>query len=309
MSSGRLANLLIVGVPKAGTTSLFGYLIQHPDICGSDVKEIGYFNYFHPLHNPDDRLPPIETYRAHFAHCTGQRYALEATPSYSYGGQEVIDGIRQLLGEPKAIITLRNPTDRLWSAYTFQRSLGNITTIKSFDEYLNVCELRRRDGTDRKATSHLQGLAIGFYADYLSAWLDAFGEDLRVVFAEDMAREPTRVLEELFGWLDIDASGVSNLNMGARNVTAHARNPRVAKLMYSLKRGGDRLGLLPPVVREPFRRAYLRLNTGSLPERMDPAARRRVDRIYQDSNRATAHALTDHGYTELPTWLESALGD
>lgn len=306
MSAGRLPNLLIVGVPKAGTTSLFGYLAQHPDICGSDEKEIGFFNYFHPLHDPARRLPPIESYMGHFAHCTGQRYALEATPSYSYGGQPVIDGIRQVLGRPKVIITLRNPTDRLWSAYTFQRSLGNISGIKSFNEYLDLCEQRRRDGADRTATSRLQGLAIGFYADYISAWLSAFGNDAMVVFAEDMASDNSRVLEGILTWLEIGLEGISSLDLEARNVTAHARHPRVATAVYALKRAGDRLRVLPPGVRDPLRRAYLRVNTGAAPERLEADTRLRVDAIYRSSNMATAEALATHGYDGLPAWLQRA---
>ena len=43
MTEPRLPNLVIAGVPKAGTTSLFNYLAQHPDICPSDVKETRYF--------------------------------------------------------------------------------------------------------------------------------------------------------------------------------------------------------------------------------------------------------------------------
>ncbi len=35
----RLPNLITPGVGKAGTTSLFWYLSQHPEICPSGVKE------------------------------------------------------------------------------------------------------------------------------------------------------------------------------------------------------------------------------------------------------------------------------
>lgn len=45
-------SLIIAGAPKCGTTSLFDYLIRHPDIGGSSVKETHYFmdcNY--PLYN------------------------------------------------------------------------------------------------------------------------------------------------------------------------------------------------------------------------------------------------------------------
>jgi hypothetical protein len=60
-TSGTLPNLLLAGVPKAGTTSLFRYLEQHPDICSSSDKEIGYFN---PLRH-GGTLGPLDTFREH----------------------------------------------------------------------------------------------------------------------------------------------------------------------------------------------------------------------------------------------------
>ena len=244
VSNGRLPNLLIVGVPKAGTTSLFAYLTQHPNICGADKKELGYFNYFNPLRHTDHEPPPIASYKKHFAHCIGQRYALEATPSYSYGVKPVVQGVRKVLGHAKIIITLRDPVERLWSAYTFQRTLGNIPDIRTYGEYLSMCEQRRRGGTDLDPKSRLQGLSIGFYEDYIGVWLDAFGDDLKVVFAEDIFREPLKVVRELFRWLEIDTESITAMDLEARNATKHARSPKVAGAVYSLKRIGDHYRLL-----------------------------------------------------------------
>ena len=141
MSSGRIADLVIVGVPKAATGSLFAYLAQHPDVCGSDIKELGYFNHYNPARTQHiGPPPPIEEYAQHWSHWSGERYALEATPTYSYGGRPVIDAMRTVLGRPKVIMILRDPAERLWSAYTFQHSVGNNAEIGSFEEYLGVVE-------------------------------------------------------------------------------------------------------------------------------------------------------------------------
>jgi len=304
VSSGRLPNLLIAGVPKAGTGSLFAYLTQHPDVCGADKKELGYFNYFNTVRHADHEAPPIASYKKHFGHCVGQRYALEATPSYSYGGKPVVEGVKEVLDHPKIIITLRDPADRLWSAYTFQRTLGNIPNIRSYGEYICVCEQRRRDGTDLDPGSHLQGLSIGFYEDYISLWLDAFGDDLKIVFAEDLFQEPSKVVKDLFRWLEIDTESITAMDLEARNATKHARSPKVARAVYSLKRAGDHYRLLPPAVRDVLRRGYLRVNVGELSERQDPAVRQHVEEIYRTSNRATAEALAVHGYRDLPAWLQ-----
>ena len=39
-----LPNFFVIGAQKAGTTSLYEYLRQHPEIYMSPVKEPGYFH-------------------------------------------------------------------------------------------------------------------------------------------------------------------------------------------------------------------------------------------------------------------------
>ena len=301
---GRLPNLLVVGVPKAGTGSLFAYLTQHGDICGADEKEVGYFNFYNPQRH-SGAPPPVESYMRHFARCGGERYAVEATPTYSYGGSPVIAAVQDILASPKVILSLRNPVDRLWSAYTFQRTLGNITGLQSFPEYLKACESRARDGSDLVPRDHLHGLYIGLYENYVRLWLDAFGDDIKVVFAEDLSRDPTRVMSEVFGWLGID-DFAPELDLAPRNTTKHARSPRLAKAVFSVKRSTERLGLVPAGVKRPVRRIYERINAAELPETLEPEMRRHVEELYRASNAATARALKDHGYRHLPAWLESA---
>lgn len=303
MSADRVANLVIAGVPKAGTGSLFAYLAQHPDICGSDEKETGYFNHYNPLRSTGTP-PPIEAYARHFAHCAGERYAMEATPTYSYGGKPVIAAIRTHLSDPRIIITLRDPAERLWSAYTFQRSLGTLAGIESFPQYLEVVESKRRDVRDLVPRDGLSGLYIGFYADYLGDWLDEFGTDLQIVFAEDLRRDPAAVLTGLCSWLGIDTDAVASFDLGARNITRHPRSTRLAQVANALRSQADRLDVVPPALRRQVRKAYLRLNSGgTLQERFEPEQRRYVAEIYGESNRTLARMLTDRGYRELPSWL------
>ncbi|HET7356784.1 MAG TPA: sulfotransferase domain-containing protein [Nocardioidaceae bacterium] len=298
--SGRLPNLLVVGVPKAGTGSLFAYLTQHPDVCGADEKEVGYFNFFNPRRK-QGAPPPLDAYRAHFAHCTGERYAVEATPTYSYGGRPVIDAIRATLPSVKVVISLRDPVQRLWSAYTFQRELGN--EQRTFSAYLDACERRNRDGSDLVPRDHHHGLYIGYYADYVPLWLDAFEEDIRVVFADDLAGRPQAVVGDLLRWLDLDDS--VPLDLSLRNRTHHPRSTRAARLAYSVKRAGDRWGLLPGSLRGRLRRMYLRANEGHPPEEMADDDRRRAEALYRESTEQTARALAAHGYTRLPGWLRA----
>ena len=302
MVLGRLPNLLVVGVPKAGTGSLFAYLTQHPDICGADEKEVGYFNFFNPRRHTGPP-PDLDVYRRHFAHVDGEQYAMEATPTYSYGGRPVIEAIQEKLPGVKVVISLRDPVQRLWSAYTFQRELGNIPQLRTFGDYLSACEQRNRDGSDLVPHDHHHGLYIGYYADYVPLWLDAFGGDLKIVFADDLAADPDAVMRDLLGWLGLDDKPVAGLDLARRNRTHHPRSTRAARLAYNVKRTGDRLGVLPGGVRSPLRRLYLRANAGRAPESMSPEDRAHAWELYRESTQQTARTLQLHGYTRLPAWL------
>lgn len=300
--TGRLPNLLVVGVPKAGTGSLFAYLSQHPDICPADEKEVGFYNYFNPRRHTGP-VPSLDLYRRHFRHWRSERYGFEATPTYSYGGRPVIDAIRETLERPKILLILRNPVDRLWSAYTFQRELGNLTGFPSFEDYLAACLRRRRDGSDLVPRDHLHGLYIGYYADYVPLWLEAFGADIRILFTEQLNADPVATLGSVFAWLGVDEGVATTMDLAPRNRTNHPRSVRTARLAYSVKRSAERRGRLPASVREPLRKLYQRANSGSPPTGMGPQVRRQVEDLYRESNEQTAAALVAHGYDELPPWL------
>ena len=116
--SSRLPNLVIAGVGKAGTTSMFHYLSQHSDICASTVKEPRYFRVDGEQGRPD----PLESYARLFTHCGAERYVMEASPQYFKGGSRTIDLIRTTLKDPRVILMFRDPVQRMWSEYRFKKS-------------------------------------------------------------------------------------------------------------------------------------------------------------------------------------------
>lgn len=295
-----LPNLLVVGVPKAGTSSLFFYLAQHPSICPSDEKEIGYFT---PLRTQGGELDPIDRYAAHFAHCSGEPYRLEATPSYSYGGERVVAGIKEVLGSPRIIISLRDPVERLWSAYTMQRTKGRLGSSASFQEYISACEERHRTGTATVPGGSYQGLSIGFYSTYLGMWLKTFPDHTKIIFTDDLFADPRSVVADICRWLEIDSEVVSEFDHEAKNTTRHARNLAIGRLVWSTKNHADRVLRRTPLLRDALRKTYLRTNTGQLDEKLEPAAAERLGRIYAASNREVAALLRANGYQRLPSWL------
>lgn len=92
MKASRLPNLVIAGVGGAGTTSLFSYLIQHPDICGASVKEVRYFTPIKYGHS----LADLASYAHYFSHCADEKYLVESTPGYFYGGEALTSAMREI---------------------------------------------------------------------------------------------------------------------------------------------------------------------------------------------------------------------
>jgi hypothetical protein len=295
--SDRLPNLLVAGVPKAGTSSLFRYLVQHPDICGSVVKEVRYFN---PLRH-EGSLPAIDSYADQFEHWNGERYLLEATPGYCYGGRSLLEGIKSTLGSPKILLILRDPIDRLWSAYTWRRSNGHLRGVKSFDHYLAICEEKRRKG--EKQGPHFGGLTVSFYGDYLPTVFEVFPE-VKVVFTERMAADPAVVISDICRWLEIDDEVPLTFHYQRQNTTVHPKSLLLTRWAKGVRDATDSILRQSPVIKNRVRKTYLKLNSTSRPsEKLSDETKRKLQALFQQSNATVAALLAREGYTDLPAWL------
>jgi len=304
MTQGRLPNLIIAGVGKAGTTSLFWYLSQHPNICASKVKEI---RYFLPLAEGDGGvLPPLEDYAKHFKHCGTEAFRLEASPQYFHGGKPIIDAIKRTLDHPRIILVLRDPVQRLWSTYRFVKSrMGPLPTSLTFDEYVARCQKVREE---RQPLSRENGpywtLSGGFYVEHIDQWLDAFGEDMRVLFFENMVEDPPFVVGEVCRWLGIDDRCVHSFNYSQENKTIEFRSKTLQRLALVLN--SERLLGSRRALKDPLRRAYYAVNKKPRQERMVEATRLRLQHLLKDGNAALGADLRRRGYTDLPAWLNAS---
>lgn len=293
--TGQLPNLVIAGVAKGGTTSLFHYLAQHDEICASQVKEL---DYYAPLRKPGGQLAPLEEYTRHFTHCGAQRYRMEASPSYCYAGAPVISAVQQTLDQPRIIISLRDPVPRFWSAYTFMQSMGRLPRRMSCEEYITTCE-------GREAEHQHTPLSAGCYVDYLPDWIRAFDRDLRIVFAERLFDDPIAVVADLLDWLGIEAAAHA-FDYSAHNPTQMPRNAAVAALAYRVKGVSDRVLERAPQVRAVLRSAYRRMNTRSEDRTLPDHTRERLQAHYAESTSALAELLAAQGVTNPPAWLRDS---
>src|SRR4051812_27467497 len=106
MAEPPRVTFVIAGAQKGGTTALFDYLGDYPDIALSDVKEVHYFDD----EAVDWAAPNHGAYHGHFPAPDG-RPCGEATPIYIYWPNS-LERIRAYNPAMKLIATLRDPVQR-----------------------------------------------------------------------------------------------------------------------------------------------------------------------------------------------------
>lgn len=297
----RLPNLVIAGVGKSGTSSLFAYLSQHPDIAGSLTKETHYFS---PLRTGGE-LAPLARYASYFAHATTEPFRLEASPDYCVGGEPVISALRTTLDHPRVLILLRDPVERLWDNYWYMRHAGRVADVASFDEYVDRGLALREQGIDVGVAVKHSGWARSFYGDFLEAWLDAFDDDLRVLFFDDLVRDPHELVSQVVRWLGLPPPLPDTIDYGVHNPTLATRSPRLQRLADLLHETSRDLLDHHPRAKRTLRATYTRVNGRPVESHppMSSTTRARLEDALAPSLRRTHELLAARGYDDLPPWL------
>lgn len=302
MSDQLLPNLILAGVPKAGTTSLFTYLSYHPDICCSSRKET---NYFLPLRFGQE-LPPISQYLRYFNHCNREKYIyiMEASPAYIYGGAAIAKAIKKQLADVKIIFSLRDPVTRAFSYYKYKKSRMEIDQHISFDEYLQICESLSLDEKRKRENTKYWGIEGGFYADYLNDWFNVFGESIRIVFFEQLRDDPISVLQGLCEWLCIDHTIFDeSLKLSIHNITVNYRNAILQRIALYVNKQGEMFWRSHPRIKRILRSVYYAINGRPAQETISGDAPAYLESLFDLHNRRLAAELVRRGYTNLPYWL------
>lgn len=300
MIDPQLPNLIIAGVNKAGTTSLYAYLAQHPDIGASAIKETCHYL---PLRYGEP-MPGLDSYREQFKAVTDKPVRFESTPGYFYGGQRLIDGLRESLGDDlKIIIVFREPVSRLISFFNFKKSTLELRESMSLTEYFYVCQRLNSEGLARRIKNPMFGLEGGKYADYLPPWIDTFGDRLKVLFTDDLHRNPRQVLREVCTFVGVDLCFVDNIDLARSNKSTHFRLAGVQRLALSMNKAGERFWRSHPKLKRYLRDLYYRINGRPFETADDPETVNALHEFYEPYNTRLAEQLRAAGYHDLPAWF------
>ena len=227
---------LIIGAMKCGTTSLFYYLSEHPQIAACKHKELNYF--------VDERIfsKGLSWYHSMWSGKEEHQIALEASPRYTMLPEEsgVVERIETTPASSfRFIYIIRHPLKRIESHIVQQLSKGEL----------------HRDAIGIRE----EHIALSQYAMQLDAYTKAFGrEQVHVVLLEDLRQDQQAVLSEICHFLKIDP----NFQFSRIDVVRNSRetlnlHPLINKIRHlSLIR--PLVKLIPPRFRQTLRRNLAR---------------------------------------------------
>ncbi|MBU1195106.1 MAG: sulfotransferase [Proteobacteria bacterium] len=261
----KLPNFLVIGAPKSGTTSLFYYLRQHPDIYLPVKKELHYFSYQQIAENSkgpgdlitlDSLCDSKQKYQNHYAKANKESAIGEFSPSYLYYAN-VGEQIKKILDPVKIIVMLRNPIEKAYSQY-MHLVRDQRETLNFYDALMAEPERKKNKWGDiwLYASSSL-------YTDKLKIYQSIFGSNnVKVVLFKNFINNPDDTLIDIFTFLGVDPTikcdtkTIYNRSGTSRSklVANFFSNPNVLKTFIK--------NIFPETLRIPLRLFLLNLNTG-----------------------------------------------
>lgn len=248
-------DFFIVGAPKCGTTTLYHYLRQHPQVFMPERKEPHFYSV-------DIRVPgairnPVE-YAALFQRAGDARRIGEASVSY-LASRAAPPAIHRVAPDARIIVMLRDPV-------AVVASLHQQLVYECEAEHTDLAEALRiqREARDlilsHKGTPYIYREAVRF-AEQIQRYLDRFdGRQVHVVLLDDLRDEPGVTFEGVLRFLDVDPGftprfDVINPRKRARSAAAQRWLKHPPRPLAAIT------GALPGRVRGALSAWSLRVNT------------------------------------------------
>lgn len=217
MSNIKKPNLFIVGHPRSGTTSLYNYLKEHPEIYMSPVKEPHYF--CKDFHSECDNFFNDKSIFVKFPYRTEKEYLSlfkkaknelvigEASATYLYS-KVAAKEIYEFNPDAKIMMIFREPIDFLRSLHAlFCRNLSE--NICDFKEALEAEEVRRKG---KNIPRYIKTPSFLYYSEWINysnqvkRYYKYFSEEqVKVIIFDDMKKDTYKVYKSILDFLGINS--------------------------------------------------------------------------------------------------------
>jgi hypothetical protein len=281
----KLPNLIIAGVNKAGTSSLFTYLAKHPEVCGSTIKETCYFL---PTRYGKE-MEEIEKYKSYFQSCKNEKYILEATPGYFYGGRKTAEYIKNIVPDVKIVLILRNPEDRAFSFFNHAKAKLWLDKNSNFNECLESREGEYCNRAIEESRYH-----------EVKEWLEVFEKNLEIFYFEDLEKSPKDFMKKISKVLQIEPSFYEDYFFEVENKTVKPKNILLHSIALKTYGKFEKYLRKHTKLKNRIRDIYYKLNTKSKNSNYN---RDKLEKILKNSKLELKEILEKNG-KEIPSWLK-----
>ena len=227
----KLPNFMIIGAGKSGTTALYEYLAEHPDVYMSPVKETNFFalegeKMVDPKDDPEQMfhypwsVTNWEDYVKLFDGVETEKAIGEVSPMYLYS-EEAAFRIKERFPDMKLIVILRNPVDRLYSRF-MHLARENRKPTNRFEDALDRETIwwRRNDLVKE-----------GFYHNHLQKYYGLFDKDqIKVILYDDFKSDPLKEVQNIYEFIGVNGWHEPDFNT-EYNVSGLIKNPVIDRLI------------------------------------------------------------------------------
>jgi len=285
-----LPNFMIIGVAKAGTTSLYRYLDQHPQVFMCPIKGTNFFGYedARDWKWTDEGNPPalrhfqaktFEEYEALFTGASDEIAIGEASPQY-FRCPTAARRIHACIPDVKLVASLRNPADRAFSGFLMRTRRGE--AVLRIDEELTP------------EASHVRE---GFYSKRLKRYFDIFPRhQIKIYIFEEFMKDPAKVVVDLFDFLGVDTNFLPDTSI-RHNPAAVPKIRLLHRLFYQPILIRTAKSLLPESVQQMAKR--VRQQNLKAPPKLPADVRAKLLDLYREDI-LKLEALLDR---DLSVWL------
>lgn len=238
-NKGIKPNFIIGGAPKCATSTVYGWLHQHPQVSGSKKKEPFYLmDEGHPQLSDNNYIKyGVDGYGSVFEPDVKNEVLMEGTTQYLY--QDTALKFAQNEGvDCKFLFILRDPIKRIYSSFDYARNnLASIDNDVTFSEFIDAA----RGKSKVKGVSGVNDLLpyeleYGFYSKYLTNW-DSLIENgrVKIMVFEDLIRDPLPKMVELCDFIGIQPVFYKDFVFAKKNESLVIKNQGMHRLAKKMR--------------------------------------------------------------------------
>ena len=223
-------NLVIPGFPKSGTSSLYDYLGQHPDIFASYRKEPHVYTFKDRYEKRFKNENFAYSFQKFYNKFNGQKYLMDASTTYMISNN-ALKRLKKDTPEAKFIVIARDPIERIFSHYNWLRMLNYDLMV--FEKEIIEDEKNRFNPNSNIKGNYKSYIQFSEYGKQLLNLYDIFDtSQVFVVTLEKLNKDFNGVISSMFSFLELPSIEIKK---GVKNKTFREKRVDRLKLPTKLK--------------------------------------------------------------------------